>query len=90
MAQVAKHQPSFSKKRVSPHTTRCTTATHLLRAGVSIHTIRARIGHVCIATTYIYAEVDLEKKLKAMQQCELRQEKLSKPWGDENKGSSSY
>jgi integrase/recombinase XerD len=33
--------PSLAGKRVSPHTIRHTTATHLLRAGVDINTIRA-------------------------------------------------
>jgi integrase/recombinase XerD len=33
--------PSLANKRVSPHTIRHTTATHLLRAGVDINTIRA-------------------------------------------------
>ena len=34
----------ITKKRVSPHTIRHTTATHLLRAGVDINTIRAWSG----------------------------------------------
>ena len=51
-------------KRVSPHTIRHTTATHLLRAGVDINTIRAWLGHVSLATTNVYAEVDLEMKAK--------------------------
>ncbi len=53
-------------KRVSPHTIRHTTATHLLRAGVDINTIRAWLGHVSINTTNIYAETDLEMKAKAL------------------------
>ena len=43
--------PSLSTKRVSPHTIRHTTATHLLRAGVDINTIRAWLGHVSLNTT---------------------------------------
>jgi site-specific recombinase XerD len=38
---VAAKRPSVAKKRASPHTIRHTTATHLLRAGVDINTIRA-------------------------------------------------
>ena len=38
--------PSLANKRVSPHSIRHTTATHLLRAGVDINTIRAWLGHV--------------------------------------------
>jgi site-specific recombinase XerD len=58
--------PSLAKKGVSPHVIRHTTATHLLRAGVDINTIRAWLGHVSIDTTNIYAEVDLETKAQML------------------------
>jgi len=58
--------PEMNKKRIGPHTIRHTTATHLLRAGVDINTIRAWLGHVSINTTNIYAETDLEMKAKAL------------------------
>jgi site-specific recombinase XerD len=63
---------ALKTKRVSPHTIRHTTATHLLRAGVDINTIRAWLGHVSINTTNIYAEVDLEMKAKALAHCEVQ------------------
>src|SRR5579864_3938241 len=63
--RAAVQVPSLGDKRVSPHTIRHTTATHLLRAGVDINTIRAWLGHVSIDTTNVYAEVDLEMKAKA-------------------------
>ena len=62
--------PSLENKRVSPHTIRHTTATHLLQAGVDINTIRAWLGHVSLDTTHIYAEIDLEAKAKALALCE--------------------
>lgn|SRR3990167_3778236 len=61
--------PSLSTKQVSPHVIRHTTATHLLRAGVDINTIRAWLGHVSINTTNIYAETDLETKARALLTC---------------------
>jgi integrase/recombinase XerD len=61
---------SLTTKRVSPHSIRHTTATHLLRAGVNINTIRAWLGHVSLDTTNIYAEVDYELKAKALHLCE--------------------
>lgn len=75
-------QPSLANKRVSPHTIRHTTATHLLRAGVDINTIRAWLGHVCLSTTNLYAEVDLEMKAKALGNCEIEgsKETAKKPW----------
>jgi site-specific recombinase XerD len=68
-AQVT--MPSLMGKRISPHTIRHTTATHLLRAGVDINTVRAWLGHVSLDTTNIYAEIDLEVKAKALAKCEV-------------------
>jgi site-specific recombinase XerD len=79
-AQVATKLPSMAKKRVSPHTIRHTTATHLLRARVDINTIRAWLGHVCLSTTNVYAEVDLEMKAKALAKCEIKDGTPKKPW----------
>jgi integrase/recombinase XerD len=47
-----------------------TTATHLLRAGVDLNTIRAWLGHVSLDTTNIYAETDLAVKAKALAACD--------------------
>lgn len=80
VAQVATTLPSVAQKRVSPHTIRHTTATHLLRSGVDINTIRAWLGHVCLSTTNAYAEVDLETKAKALTKCEIKDGKPKKPW----------
>jgi integrase/recombinase XerD len=66
--------PSLAKKRVSPHSIRHTTATHLLRAGVDINTVRAWLGHVSLDTTNIYADIDLEMKAKALAKCEVTNE----------------
>jgi integrase/recombinase XerD len=80
--QVAKQLPSIKKKKVSPHTIRHTTATHLLQAGVDINTIRAWLGHVSINTTNIYAEVDLEMKAKALACCEIEEKHTPTHWKD--------
>lgn len=69
--KVQVQMSSLAGKRISPHTIRHTTATHLLRAGVDINTIRAWLGHVSIDTTNIYAEMDLEMKAKALAKCEV-------------------
>jgi site-specific recombinase XerD len=58
--------PTLLNRAVSPHTIRHTTATHLLRSGVDINTIRAWLGHVSIDTTNIYAEVDLQRKAEVL------------------------
>ena len=74
--------PSLANKCISPHTIRHTTATHLLRAGVDINTIRAWLGHVSIDTTNIYVEVDLERKAQMLEKTNaLRSNPVSKrPW----------
>ena len=61
--------PSLNAKKVSPHVIRHSTATHLLRAGVDINTVRAWLGHVSLNTTNIYAETDLETKARALATC---------------------
>ncbi len=89
-ARAAEKVPSMTTKRVSPHTLRYTTATHLLRAGVDINTIRAWLGHVSLATTNVYADVDLEMKAKALASCEVQGEGIpQKPWR-EDKGLMEF
>jgi hypothetical protein len=39
---------------------------------VDINTIRARLGHASLATSNVYAEVDLEMKAKALETCEIK------------------
>lgn len=88
-ARAVKNVPTLAAKRVSPHTIRHTTATHLLRSGVDINTIRAWLGHVSLETTNVYAEVDLETKAKALANCEVEAKKRAAPW-KENKGLMEF
>jgi integrase/recombinase XerD len=82
--RVQDQMPSLGAKRVSPHSIRHSTATHLLRAGVDINTIRAWLGHVSLDTTNIYAEIDLEMKAKALAKCEVTNTNNSKRhWRDD-------
>jgi len=81
--RAATKVPSLATKRISPHTIRHTAATHLLRSGVDINTIRGWLGHVSLDTTHIYAESDLEAKAKALAQCEIAGPKPSKPWKED-------
>jgi site-specific recombinase XerD len=81
--------PSIGGKGVSPHSIRHTTATHLLRAGVDINTIRAWLGHVSLDTTNIYAEIDLEMKAIALAHCEVKGVRSGRRWA-ENKGIMAF
>lgn len=82
--KVAETIPAIKKKRISPHTIRHTTATHLLQSGVDINTIRAWLGHVSINTTNIYAEVNLKMKSDALSCCEVKNlKKKNFHWRDD-------
>ncbi len=81
---LAENMPEIKKKRLTPHTIRHTTATHLLQAGVDINTIRAWLGHVSVNTTNIYAEVDMQMKAAALLKCEIKDAGNRKPrWRDD-------
>jgi integrase/recombinase XerD len=58
--------PSFSKRPISPHTFRHTTAMHMLQSGVDITVIALWLGHESISTTHMYIEADLAMKQKAL------------------------
>ncbi len=82
--KIKAEMPSLAAKRVSPHSIRHATATHLLRAGVDINTVRAWLGHVSVDTTNIYAEIDLEGKAHALAKCEIKGAKSArKRWADD-------
>lgn len=78
---AVKSAPSLSNKVIGPHVIRHSTASHLLRAGVDINTIRGWLGHVSLDTTNIYAEIDLETKAKALATCDISAgHRRTKPW----------
>ena len=81
--KVSVNMPGLAAKRVSPHSIRHTTGTHLLRAGVDINTIRAWLGHVSVNTTSIYAETDLEMKANALAHCEVTEPNPGKRWRED-------
>jgi site-specific recombinase XerD len=81
--KLSERMPSLAMKRVSPHTIRHTTATHLLRGGVDINTIRAWLGHVSLETTLIYAETDLATKAEALAHCEVTSAEPHRPWRED-------
>jgi integrase/recombinase XerD len=68
-ARAGDHMPSLEDKKVGPHVIRHSTASHLLQSGVDINTIRAWLGHVSLATTNVYAEINLETKARALAMC---------------------
>jgi site-specific recombinase XerD len=71
VTEAARTVPSLKTKRLSPHCVRHASASHLLRGGVDINTIRAWLGHVSLNTTHVYAEVDMEMKAEALARTDL-------------------
>lgn len=66
VARAAKMHSTLSKRRITPHTVRHTTAMHLLQSGVAISVIALWLGHENMATTHRYVEADLAMKEKAL------------------------
>jgi integrase/recombinase XerD len=63
--------PGLKAYRVTTHTFRHSTAMHLPQSGVEVNVIRSWLGHVSIATTNRYIEIDLAMKTKALAACEV-------------------
>jgi integrase/recombinase XerD len=57
---------SLSRKHVTPHVLRHTTAVHLLEAGVDRAVIALWLGHEDVETTQIYLDADLAMKERAL------------------------
>jgi site-specific recombinase XerD len=74
VARAALTTQTLQKCRVTPHTFRHTTAMHLLQSGVEVNVIRSWLGHVSIATTNRYIEIDLTMKWKALENCGVGQD----------------
>jgi site-specific recombinase XerD len=66
VAQAAQTMSSLSKRKISPHTIRHTTAMHLLQSGVAFNVIALWLGHESTTTTHRYVEADLAMKSKAL------------------------
>lgn len=63
-------KPDEPRRRISPHTFRHTSASHLLESGVEVNVIRGWLGHVCLETTNRYAEINLRMKAAALERCQ--------------------
>ncbi len=70
--------PDLTKRRVSPHTIRHTTAMHLLQAGVDISVIALWLGHESPVTTHHYVEADLAMKERALARLQEPEAKIQR------------
>jgi site-specific recombinase XerD len=58
--------PELSKRTVSPHIIRHSTAMHLLQSGVDISVIALWLGHESPTTTHVYLSADMAMKEEAL------------------------
>jgi site-specific recombinase XerD len=65
--RAAETRPALASKRVCAHTFRHSAAIHLLRAGNDLSVVKSWLGHVSIATTDRYTEIDTETKRQALE-----------------------
>jgi site-specific recombinase XerD len=70
VARAAVVHVSLSKRSISPHTIRHTTAMHLLQSGVAFNVITLWLGHESPSTTHQYVEADLAMKVNALAKLE--------------------
>ena len=88
-AKATARAPSLNSKKVGPHVLRHTAATHMLRSGVDLNTIRAWLGHASLDTTSVYAEIDIERKAKAVALFDSAEPARSRSYRD-NRGLMAY
>lgn len=78
---------ALSRRRVTPHVFRHTTAVHLLEAGVEVNVIRGWLGHASLNTTNRYAEITVRMKEAALKLCEPPTSAVGRPrksaWHDD-------
>lgn len=66
-ATMARKSDSSIPEHINCHIFRHSRAVHLLNAGNSLIVIRDFLGHVDVKTTQIYAQVEMEAKIKAVE-----------------------
>ena len=71
---------SLSKKTVSTHTLRHTTAVHLIQSGNDINMVKLWLGHADINTTHMYVEISMELKRKILDTCDPPKSKKKYKW----------
>lgn len=76
--KASKEMPGLTRKNISPHILRHTTAMNLLRSGVDLSTIKSWFGHENLNTTHQYVEADVEMKRCALEKCEAPRAALTR------------
>jgi integrase/recombinase XerC len=64
-----------TKEKKSPHMLRHSFATHLLENGADINSIKELMGHASLASTQVYAQINLKELKKVYQKAHPRMKK---------------
>ena len=72
--------PELADRKITPHVIRHTCACHMLHSGIDLNTVREWLGHVNLDTTNIYAQIDLQTKIKAMEICDTLEQPPTTSW----------
>jgi site-specific recombinase XerD len=78
VARAAEVHISLTKRSISPHTIRHSTAMHLLQSGVAFSVIALWLGHESTTTTHRYVEANLAMKEKALARLREPDTKMSR------------
>jgi site-specific recombinase XerD len=76
--KAAKNDPELTKRHISPHSIRHTTAMHMLQSGAGTDVIALWLGHESPTTTHHYVEADLRMKERTLARLQEPSSKITR------------
>ena len=76
--KAAKNDPELTKRHISPHSIRHTTAMHMLQSGAGTDVIALWLGHENPTTTHHYVEADLRMKERTLARLQEPNSKITR------------
>jgi len=76
--KAAKNDPELTKRHISPHSIRHTTAMHMLQSGAGTDVIALWLGHESPTTTHHYVEADLRMKERTLARLQEPNSKITR------------
>lgn len=75
---LKKYFKKLSKKKISCHSIRHTTATHLLQSGMPIRHVQELLGHESLDSTMIYLQLNIKDLQREYRKCHPMERQLKK------------